>query len=442
MPTTVVKTIGTSGRDYSTLQAWEDACPANLVTADQIWRGECYNDTEFSAALTIAGETTDATRYVMLTAAAGQSFQDNAGVRSNALTYDRSKGVGLLYTGVWTAVITVSAQYSIISRLQVKTTASTSYPLGYSNVAILTKDCIFDFLRAIASAYNACTFVNCLFVSRVSANNVFGGGSGGTFIGCTAIKPSDVTPGGTFAGIDYSSTGILESCAIFGFTAIKSGVGSFDGTNSKNNATNLASGLPGSSNQHSVTYNSTAPFTSALAASLDARAIAATALVGNGYRDWSNAPNDISGTARAASPTIGAWEYVASGTVWVLAGAASGLARGVAALALTRKLASTAAGVSSGSSGALKRFRGLAASAAGVSSCTGALMNVRRFAAAAAGISSGSALLGVVRQVASTARGASSCTGALRVVSELAGTTAGRIYRAFTAGKTRLFRRR
>ena len=38
MPTTTTKTIGSTG-DYSTLQAWEDACPANLVTADEIWRG-------------------------------------------------------------------------------------------------------------------------------------------------------------------------------------------------------------------------------------------------------------------------------------------------------------------------------------------------------------------------------------------------------------------
>ena len=48
MATTVVKTIGTGG-DYSTLQSWEDACPADLVSADQIWQGRVKNQ-EFSSA--------------------------------------------------------------------------------------------------------------------------------------------------------------------------------------------------------------------------------------------------------------------------------------------------------------------------------------------------------------------------------------------------------
>ena len=69
MPTTVVKSIGTTGRDYSTLQAWEDACPANLVSDDKIWKGECYNDSEFTSGLHVSGITTDSTRYVWLTAA-------------------------------------------------------------------------------------------------------------------------------------------------------------------------------------------------------------------------------------------------------------------------------------------------------------------------------------------------------------------------------------
>ena len=94
--------IGTTGRDYSTLQAWEDACPANLVTDGNIWRGECYNDSEFSSSgtlVTIAGITTDATHYVELTTATGHSFQDHADVRTNALKYNQSNGVGLKTTG-------------------------------------------------------------------------------------------------------------------------------------------------------------------------------------------------------------------------------------------------------------------------------------------------------------------------------------------------------
>ena len=92
MVTTVVKSIGTASRDYSTLQAWEDAAPANLVTADQVWKGECYNDSTFTAGVTISGITTDATRYIWLTAAAGQSFADHP---ENALDYNAANGVAI-----------------------------------------------------------------------------------------------------------------------------------------------------------------------------------------------------------------------------------------------------------------------------------------------------------------------------------------------------------
>ncbi len=70
MPTDVIKTIGQTSSpitpDYSTLQAWEDASPANLVTADQRWIGECLDQGTFTGALTISGTTVDATRYTIL----------------------------------------------------------------------------------------------------------------------------------------------------------------------------------------------------------------------------------------------------------------------------------------------------------------------------------------------------------------------------------------
>jgi hypothetical protein len=36
-------------------------------------------------------------------------------------------------------------------------------------------------------------------------------------------------------------------------------------------------------------------------------------LAANGFLDGTNAPNDISKTARANPPTIGAWELIAAG---------------------------------------------------------------------------------------------------------------------------------
>ena len=56
----------------------------------------------------VSGITTDSTRYVWLTAASGQSFIDHANVRTNALIYDQSKGVGIVANPFAKSVIAVS----------------------------------------------------------------------------------------------------------------------------------------------------------------------------------------------------------------------------------------------------------------------------------------------------------------------------------------------
>lgn len=68
-------TIGTTGRNYSTLQAWEDARDAGT----DIEKGECYNDSTFTAGVTINGTTGDADSYMWLTVAAGNRHDGTAG---------------------------------------------------------------------------------------------------------------------------------------------------------------------------------------------------------------------------------------------------------------------------------------------------------------------------------------------------------------------------
>lgn len=330
MPTTVTHSIGTSSRDYSTLQLWEDACPANLVTADQIWRGEAYNDSEFTGGavtiLAISGETTDSTRYLELTCATGQSFQDNANVRTNALTYNQANGVGLRITANFGACIAISTPYTRISRIQVKN--DFLYGLGnhggiYCNGApsgVIIKDTL-QYLKTEHATPNAFIYgsgslaINCIVFKSGSGSGIaMRIGNGGKAIGCTVVRTTDQTAGGTGFGSQYSNN-ILQSCASFGFTTCASGSG-WDTTNSKNNATDQASGFPGSTaNQYGVTFNATTPFTQAGVTGLDLRSIAATTLAGNGFLDATNAPNDISGYARPANPTIGHWQIATTSAV-------------------------------------------------------------------------------------------------------------------------------
>ncbi len=120
MPTTITETIG-SGGDFTTPALWEAALPANLVTADEIRVGEQLNE-EFSGSgnqLTIAGQTTDATRYVVYTAAAGASFADNANKLTNELRYNASNGAGIRGTSYYSTAVVVTTDYTRITRLQI-----------------------------------------------------------------------------------------------------------------------------------------------------------------------------------------------------------------------------------------------------------------------------------------------------------------------------------
>lgn len=334
MPTTVTSTIGTAGRNYSTLQAWEDACPANLVTDDKIWRGECYNDSEFASGsgtlLTIAGMTTDATRYVELTAAAGQSAFDHASVRTNPLRYDQSKGVGLrAHTSYSGHAVLDSVPNTRISRLQVKSTTTTGAAIACQTNVVHLKDVFLETTahqRCVTESGNGSTFYNLVaFVHAISTGaTTFGtihNYYGFTAVGCTVVLSSDGAPGSSAKsnGFACASGGKIQSCAIFGF--FKPTDGTFDTGNCFNNATNNASGLPGSSNLHSVSFSQTTPFVDADKDSLDLRAISGTSLIDAGVRDATNAPNDISGTARDTTPTIGAWE-ISSAVINSGAGAA------------------------------------------------------------------------------------------------------------------------
>ncbi len=59
-------------RAYSTLALWEADTDNDLTSSDTVEKGQCYNDSQFSAGVTIAGATTDSTRYRVLTCPPGQ----------------------------------------------------------------------------------------------------------------------------------------------------------------------------------------------------------------------------------------------------------------------------------------------------------------------------------------------------------------------------------
>lgn len=85
-----ISTIGSSGRDYSTLLSWEEGTDNDLVTATASEFGEVYDDSTFSeAAINIAGATTNTTYNRSLYAASVSRYDPAA---SSGVLYDVTAG--------------------------------------------------------------------------------------------------------------------------------------------------------------------------------------------------------------------------------------------------------------------------------------------------------------------------------------------------------------
>lgn len=302
MPTTITKTIAATSSpttpDYSTLQAWEDAITADLVAADELWEGQCLDQGTFTSALSVGGQTADATRYIHLTCGTGASFKDKAGVRTTALRYNSSNGVTIETSGV---TITCATNFTRFTGLQAKRTAYSGAQVfsAGSIQNILTDSCIFHGTGLGMGNNPNNKSVNCLF--EVTAGGM--GPAGQALIaGATIVCPSADGAHGCQANYDAM---IVKNCAVFGFASFCNGT---PASGSNYNATDLASAETGANNVTSLTFadqfeNSTNDFRAKSDGDLQA-----------GTPDATNLPDDISGQDRDdTTPWIGCWEVAGGG---------------------------------------------------------------------------------------------------------------------------------
>lgn len=318
MPTVVSSTIG-SGRDYSTLAAWEAAAPADLVTADEIWEGLVYaegggTDGEWTlgTTLTISGSTVDSTRYKRLAAASGQSFADAA---SKVLRYDTAKGVAIRATGAYgnAIPITASESYCEVEALQLKSNGIYG-ALGITGslTGVKVKRCVLangtttGQAVPVSSGGSGSVIQNCVLITGSIATI-----SNPTYVNCTIYTDSASR---TFAATTYGSQALVTNCAVFGFTTLGTGLNA----SCSYNATDLAS-FTGSNNQTSLTASSQFE-NSTSGASLDLRTKTGAALLDAGTS--TGAPGtDIFGTSRpqGSAYDVGAHELVAAAAAGALA---------------------------------------------------------------------------------------------------------------------------
>lgn len=325
MPTTIVKTIG-SGGDYATPALWEAAAPADLVAADQIWEGQILSGNNFSDAnivVTLAGSTSDATRYKHLTTASGASFQDHANASTNPIFVDSTKGATLTSTGNYgDAAIVLTEAYSKVSKLQLAATSGS----GNRNLAFnagnntFVESCLCESYKNSATSGAArsagATIRNTLIVQRgSSAQSVLvttGSSLTTTLDNCTLIALNGCT---NHVRREYSIL-LIRNSALFGATNIHGGSGGSVSGSSANNYTS-ATAATGFTN---IAFGS-AGFVST---TNDFRITSGSALKDAGAT-LSGITTDVMGTARpqGSAYDVGAHEYAVSSGSTITADAGS-----------------------------------------------------------------------------------------------------------------------
>lgn len=324
------KSIGTAGRDFSTLASYTTTYLNALTNIAVAERGECYNDsTEFTAAtrLTIGGYTL-AGGSVTLTCAAGQSFRDNASVQSNALRYNAANGVGYNSTLDYDIAVLVTGPNLTIDGLQIKNVRSASQWILWSQVAagatdFIVKNCIIYGIsnnnsRALVlstGGANSATIQNCAIIVTGTTGGAiqYSANAGSPIIEETSILSSNASGG---IGVDMQSQTItvVRNVAVAGFTTDYNGTASASSTNNATDKGSFGGTNFGASGQ--VSLVGTTEWQSVTNGSEDLRLNSTSAkLKNNGVTAGPN--TDIAGTSRpqGANYDIGCWELVTAAGV-------------------------------------------------------------------------------------------------------------------------------
>ncbi len=279
------------------------------MTATDTWIGQLKNETfTVTSAVDFSGITSKATYYVELTAEAGASCADNANVQTNALRYNASNGAAITCGTNYVTPIIASSTHLRLTKLQIENTNSNAGCVsGGGNLR--ADRCIFEAQPPgqVVTLNSGDIASNSLIVNRrsSSAGPAVTLSGGGELYNCTLAATAST---GAVALSGNYGVPAVRNCAIFGFTAIKTGGNSPTYTTCATDVASPPSGFTGSlsfSSQFENTSDSTRDF----------RVKSGAGLINAGTTDSTYAATDIAGTSRpsGASYDIGCWEFVAGG---------------------------------------------------------------------------------------------------------------------------------
>lgn len=295
MPTTNISTVGTGG-NYTTWTLWEAATDNDLVATDVIERGDGLTETLTTAAFTLTGAVTDATRYRILQSqtshagvfGAGHQIQlggatitlgeANAVMRDLTVRHNAASGAGSLSISALTYLQRCFVVADVGSQL--------TYAIYSTGGGHIRSCCVIGLNVGIACDGTAANEVsNCTVIGRSNLNN-------------TAVPASGIRNIGT--GVITAKNNVVD-----GFNQ------DFLGTLTQTNNSSRDGTAAGAGSLVAQVHSDTR-FRSG--AALDFHPLSSSALAGAGADLSANFNYDISNTAMPSSWPIGAFRPVAAPT--------------------------------------------------------------------------------------------------------------------------------
>jgi hypothetical protein len=300
-----VKTVKSSGGDYTTIALAMAACPANLVTSTQTWEIEVYASAGVQNVVNVTGITTNSTYYVRIYAPTAERHlgkPDTTSVRidSNGYEYGIHCSVANL--------IVEGIQFTTGSLLQ----GGILYDYTGASSGLIVKECLFNFGAApypcinlsgptggTINARNNIAYLNATGAASTFINN--GTGSGYTTYVFNNTVVSRYT--GAYGELIKRAVGTMVATNnIALFTAPGTGPSAFAGTITQSYNASSDSTASGTGSQTS----SSPSFTDA--ANGDFHITSATGLTGTDLSADANFPfsTDIDGQTRSGTWHMGA----------------------------------------------------------------------------------------------------------------------------------------